>query len=482
MYDGYAYSSSGPTFSGINIGAAVYDNNTEVKVNANSKAHIVGEYSPMYGSLTNHPAGLKPNIEMAHIAAVVGIKVVNNTVDDITVKNIKMVTNLPIVGHFSLDATKIDKDGKLLTDAFTPISGQSTNTVTITLASPVKIPNNGQSATIYFPARPFATKLKDIAIYINGSEKIPVSESVATFSSGRVTTLKVEVNPFSSPVESDGFNLTFIDRKDKKTKKVLSLFELTDGEYNSITEPTNVVTINNTSVPIYVLGNNTTHILRIEGGGSDIVNVLPITFYASRWNNLPTAMRLKSVDVYWKALISRDWLSSGTFSKLDGLLGIELDDGITLDDLVALGFNTSRMTFSGMIPNCDFSDEVVMIDEERTSKILDNASGGNIETYLKMAGDAATIQGLINIFNGDLNSDSAKATGKALYDFIYAKVSKKAGKVADIAMGVIGVSSATGLMERLRDAQFLVEVETCPYPGTNTQNPIVFWGIDKSEK
>ena len=495
-HDG-AGSSSGTTtaFSipSINIGSATY---TQDSAEGQGKKHIAGGQFPMFGFVNDLDMDESPDITMNHLAAIAAVKVVNLTDDIITLNNAELHTyktvvennksvkkTLPVVGNFKVG---FDNDGNPI--EFTAVSGNS-NQVKIQLDEPVPVKPNA-SYTLYFAVSPFKTTLQNLTLYINGSEKIPVSADEVEFEAGKITTLKLEVNPLSTPLDNDALGYTFTGRKYREngdiTKNVVTFYNVENGQYVKITEPTATVNINNSQVPIYVLGGDKTSIIRIEGKGSDLVNVLPVTFYASRWNDKPTAMRLKKVDAYWKAMISKDWLSAGTFSKLDGILGIELDDGITPDDLAALGFGTSKLTFSGMIPNCSFNGDdiansnVLMIDEERTSKVFDNAAGGNIETYLKIAGNSATMEGLIDIFNGNLSSSAAKSTGQALYDFIYAKIKNKVDSefVTSSAMSIIGVSSSSALMQRLRDTQFYVEIETCPFPGHTDQNPIVVWGFD----
>ena len=487
----YPYSSSATTIRAVPV--TIGESNLTIQ--AGSKAHIAGDKSPMYGVQNQVEIDMSPDISMNHLAAVVAFKIVNNTNGPININDIELLSQTPLVGNYTVDLKQIDDKGKInaptkndaeeVISPFTSI-GSNPKSVKITTSETI---DSERSVTFYFAICPNIIKLNTLKILVNGSEKVPQADDEITFEAGKITTLKLEVNPLSTPIDNDALGYTFTGRKYREdgniTKNVVTFYNVENGQYVQITQPTASININNNmNVPIYVLGDNKTSIIRIEGKGSDLVNVLPVTFYASRWNDKPTAMRLKKVDVYWKGMLTRDWLSTGTFSKLDGILGISLDDGITPDDLAALGFGTSKLTFSGMIPNCSFNGDdmanskVLMIDEERTSKVFDNAAGGNIETYLKIAGNSATMEGLIDIFNGNHSSSAAKSTGKALYDFIYAKIENKAGWATSGAMAVIGVSSSSALMERLRDAQFYVEIETCPFPGSTYQNPIVFWGFD----
>ena len=486
-------SSSAPTLNAVpvTIGESV------LNIQAGSKAHIVGAKSPMYGVLNEVEMDKSPDISMNHLAAVLAFKIANNTNGPININNIELISPTPVVGNYIVDLTQTDNMGKInapikntqgaVVSPFSPASTNNPTSIKITCPE-TEIIIAGGSATFYIPVCPNIIKIDNaFKIYVNGSEKTPQTENEITFEAGKVTTVRLEVNPLFYPTESDALGLTFTDIKDQSTKNVLSLFDIIDGSYTQITNPTARININNTSVPVYILGdkddkgNPKTSIIRIEGPGSTLVNLLPAYFYASRFNDLETAMRLKKVDVIWLG----EWLSKGAYSKVANYLGITLSDGITPDDLVALGFGTSKLTFSGMIPNCGFdssdinNSKVLILDEECTSKCFDNAPKGNIETYLQIAGSTATIGGLIDIFNGNHTSDAAKTTGKVLYDFLNAKIAAKVSKyLSGIVLGLLGITSSGALMERLEEAQFLVEIETCPFPGATTQNPIVFWGLD----
>ena len=444
----------------------------------------------MYGVLNEVEMSKSPDISMNHLAAVLAFKIANNTNGPININNIELISPTPLVGNYIVDLTQTDNTGKInapikntkgaVVSPFSPASTDNPTSIKITCPETEIIA--GSSAIFYIPVCPNIIKIDSaFKIYVNGSEKTPQTENEITFEAGKVTTVRLEVNPLSYPTESDALGLTFTDRKDQSTKNVLSLFDIIDGSYTQITDPTAIININNSQVPIYVLGDKKTSVIRIEGPGSTLVNLLPAYFYASRFNDLETAMRLKKVDVIWWG----EWLSQGAYSKVASYLGIDLSNGLTIETLKSLNFSTGRMTFSGMIPNCGFDNsdinnsKVLILDEECTSKCFDNAPKGNIETYLQIAGSAATIGGLIDIFNGNHTSDAAKTTGKVLYDFLNAKIAAKVSKyLSGIVLGLLGVSSSGALMKRLEEAQFLVEIETCPFPGATTQNPIVFWGLD----
>lgn len=497
MYDGYLCSSSATTISAVPV--TIGESNLTIQ--AGSKAHIAGDKSPMYGVQNQVEIDKSPDISMNHLAAVVAFKIVNNTNGPININDIELLSQTPLVGNYTVNLKQIDDEGKInaptkndaeeVISPFTSI-GNNPKSVKITTSETI---GSETSVTFYFAICPNIIKLNTLKILVNGSEKVPQADDEITFEAGKITTLKLEVNPLSTPLDNDALTYTFTGRKYQEngtiTKNILTLYNIENGQYVQIKQPTASININNNmNVPIYVLGDKKTSIIRIEGTGATLVNVLPAKFYASRWNDKPTAMRIKMLDVYWKGAISTEWLSIGNYSDLVGYLGITLSDGITPDDLAALGFGTSKLTFSGMIPNCGFDDraiadsKVLMIDEERTSKILDNGVGGNIDTYLKIAGESANIDGLIDIFNNRHSTNDAKNTAAALYSFLLKKVGKKVGseRLAKWTvlplLGLSPLKPEASLMERLRDAQFIVEIETCPFPGSTDQNPIVFWGLD----
>ena len=511
---GGAGSSSAPTLASVpvTIGKSV------LSIPAGSKTHIAGIESPMYGVLNDVEIDNSPNISMNHLGAVVALKIANNTSGVIEINDIEFKTQeAPLTGNFKADLTKIDEDGKIqspyidtkdedndgkkddILSPFTPVDKQTSTSVKIDcLETQIQA---DQSATFYFSVCPSVHKINTFTILVNGSEKVPQSTEYVTFESGKVTTLRLDISELAD-IETNAFTYTFAGRvylgsSDANDIPVLSLHNVTKstnekGEevdnYTPINEHTATVKINNVDVPIYVLGDGKTDVIRIQGKGSDLVNVLPVTFYASRWDNLPTAMRLKKIDVYWPGPLGSSWISSSAYSKIAEKLELNLSDGLTPEFLAGLGFGTSRLTFSGMINNYSFSkNNVLVIDEDRTGKKFENTPGGNIETYLKIAGEDATIQGLIDIFNGK-SSTPADKTATTLYNFMKQKIDTKLGGglaamiSTPIVLGALGLTGASDLKSKLKSAQFYIEVETCPYPNSTDQNPIVVWGMHINKK
>lgn len=176
----------------------------------NVKKHIAGTSSPMYGTLNNNPANKNPKIVMNHLAALVGIKMVNMTDGPIIVNNAKIVANgLQLVGNFTVDFTKSTNGN--LTPVFTPVPNQTSNIVTIALDKPKEV-KAGKSFTFYFAAVPSKTQLKNLTVYINGSEKA-ISSKIETeieFKAGKVTSLKLEVKPITL-IGNDVRALTYSD-------------------------------------------------------------------------------------------------------------------------------------------------------------------------------------------------------------------------------------------------------------------------------
>lgn len=412
----YPYSSSAGTLS--NIPLTFGQSNVSQKVD-NAKGHIAGAISPMYGTLKNNPANENPEIVMNHLAALVGIKMVNKTNGPITVNNAKIVArvktgedengndivnNLPLVGDFEVNCTTEDTNGNFK-PTFTPIPNKTSNIVTITLDKDEKV-ETGESFTFYFAAVPSKTQLNYLTVYINGSEKAISSESEIEFKSGEVTTLKLEVKHHSYPKDSEAaLNLksqgdvegeAWVWVKDGRDR-VLEVDDdaapdETHAECSLVTMEnyySETININNEDVKVYVLGKasqtaaTTAGKITIRGWAKDIINALSAGFYTSRWNDQATSMILESINIHIPEYARNSYydftgmLYGFDFSKLKtrvpiidkwgdliGAINELMDDvnipigdnGITLETLTALNIPTSTVTFSGMIPNCGFND------------------------------------------------------------------------------------------------------------------------------
>ena len=483
----------------------------------------------MYGVVNGLNKKQSPNITMNHLAAIAAVKVVNLTDDIITLNNAELHTyktvvennksvkkTLPVVGNFKVG---FDNDGNPI--EFTAVSGNS-NQVKIQLDEPVPVKPNA-SYTLYFAVSPFKTKLQDLTLYINGSEKIPVSADEVVFEAGKVTTLKLNIDEPEVYRRENGYfdalNLKWRDKISNDSTLIVSIYDGKIGECEPLGGYNSTAIINNEEVPIFKIGDDKPATIKIEGSLKEMVEALPLGFYASRWNDLPTAMRVSRIDAMLSKshangkkseLTERQTLNDkfrlhlGAAKVILALTGkyslisqLEFSNGISYTQIENFGIGVSSLSFSGMIPNMGFGTPsgVLMIDEERTNKTMSNNAGENVETYLKKAGKEATFKGLYDILVPDYNadgtmtwSDEAKTTGNAIYNKVLAmmtsmlesKIGKLGGVTAKAAKAILEsmYPSYTDLMYEMRDMVVTIEIETCPYPNTTTYNPIVFWGFN----
>ena len=279
--------------------------------------------------------------------------------------------------------------------------------------------------------------------------------------------------------------------------------------------------INGENTPIYVVGSEGSKgTITIKGFAKDMINALPVGFFASCWNDKLTAMTIKAINVdipeyeehsfyipfvgtigytdYY--IIKRRKPMSEKYGALVGILGWNFDNGISRDLIVnTLGIGASTITFNGIVPNGDFNSmNVVMLDENPVYK---EVSDQKVEEYLKKFGSNATLQGLRDILNADFSDENdvddngvryipwtnaAKLTGEAIFSKIKGVIAGKAGNyAAEQALDIVGFKNYEALMYKLRDMKFELIIETYPYAPTyttetpeTTLQPIVFWGFD----
>jgi hypothetical protein len=242
----------------------------------------------------------------------------------------------------------------------------------------------------------------------------------------------------------------------------------------------------------------------IKGFMKEMLNALPIGFYASCWNNNPTAMTVRTINIdmpvyeetgfifkkqNFAKLKNRQSLASA-YGGLTSLIGWDLSGGLSRTLMLnTIGIDANTITFNGLVPSNDFDkDNVVIIDEEPVYKEMSVAT---IEGFLKKFGQDATLKGLKDIVNAEFSGDKiiwtsdATTTGKAIYNTIYSIVEGKVGGLASMAMSILKLGDAEAMMYTMRDMKFEIVIETYPYASaytvtelTSGYQPIVFWGLD----
>ena len=388
--------------------------------------------------------------------------------------------------------------------------------------------SSANTQTFYIPVKPFtAAAGKKLTVYVNGSYRDITLEKELKFEAGKITTISVPVLDYSynaqtkegHPYESDVFGKTSQGRVglgwDEKTGG--SIIKPTYTHYDDNTYgPYEIFSLNNcdsldvvingkTCKAYVVGGNSTTGSIIVRGFAKDLINALPIGFYASRYNDTPTAMTIDYVNAwlpeYGKTNYKTDYSKLETrkdlstqYGTLAGYVGFDLvaGKGVTRDLIVnKLGIAASTITFNGIVSNGNFDqNNVVVLDENPVYK---EVSEKKVEEYLKKFGNDASLQGLKDILNSEFPEGSntiqwsteAENTGKAIYDKVYSVLERKAGSLTGLAMGVVGFSNYEALMYKMRDMRFEICIKTYPYAAKYTTTdltsplaPIIFWGFD----
>ena len=109
-YDWYVFYPYNENFDGAdlkigytNYGSKCYNgavSTAQKQTGNNSKAHLAGEYFPLYGKVSSLPSGDAVSVSMQHLMSVVELKVTNNASEEFTVTGIEFSTPVNVVGSF----------------------------------------------------------------------------------------------------------------------------------------------------------------------------------------------------------------------------------------------------------------------------------------------------------------------------------------------------------------------------------------------
>ena len=545
----------------MGIGATKGENGIYVqKLTADSKSHIAGEMFPMYGQALNIPADKNPKVQMKHMSAIVALKIVNQgdskkenleqekndsdkrqiVINDITFAVPAYSTSaisqkaIPIVGSFDVDPTN-----DINSASFTPVTGASSNSVKLEFAS-TKI-DPGASATFYLAVRPFDVSNSvlggsekrtglTLSITINGSTRSVEIPADTKFEAGKVTTLRVPVK-LSYPKTSDAVEGT-------------SFFS-----WSNMAE-TNLC-VNGETLKAYVVGKTgELGTMTLTATGKEIINALDVGFYASTWKGQRSAMTVSNIDIWfdkdnpdtqiskYQPLVDiiKTELADDITKKEYGLwgdvvpnwdlinlavpivLGV-LEDGIPRDDSGFLSFiyltkfiDPQTITFNGVIESSGSSEtgQIIILDEgpiykEIKSKTVDDL----LAARFSINNQTPKFEGILDIVNGNADSDNANLTASVLYNKLKDVIAGKGTLSMTLDLKITKVSvdinlenvfnaiitSVDDLKTKLPRMKFWITISTCPYhptkesygskakpialediPGDN--NPIIFWGLD----
>ena len=443
---------------------------------------------PLWGMDNRVDKNDRPRFKMKYLYSVVAVEIINQGAgENIAIRDIELKANEGIVGNF-----KVNIGGEM--PIYKSESGTSTTT-SIALSSP-KVIEYGKSATFYFAVKPFTVaKNGSLTIKVNGSARTVSIPDGVQLQSGKVTTVKVPVKDYYSIHTYDSDALTLTSKGRLSGDQAEKILNISGGTSMTINGKDNVTA--------YVVGSTSeAGNLIIRGFAKEILDAMPIGFYASRYNDNPTAMTIDYVNVWlpeYNGLISKDYSNlkgrkslKSKFGLVTGLLRWDVtENGITRGLITGtLGIDANTITFKGIVSNGYFdASNVVMLDDNPVHK---DVSEDKVEAYIKKFGAEATLQGLKDILNAEFSgstiawTDEAKKTGQAIYNKIKSVVARKVGdSLAGTAMSTIGFGNYEALMYQLRDMKFELCIKTYPYAekytaaeATGQLQPIVFWGFD----
>ena len=492
----------------------------------------------MYGSLTDHPVDQSPDIQMHHLAAVVGIKIVNNTGGPIRIQDIefgtpRLVSKDPITQQLTVtqeaspilgECTVAFDDKKVKVNTSTADGAKVSSTCKVTLQNPITLPlaDGTNEMTVYVAVSPVQTKGKTISIKVNGSQRtLPMKTNV--FESGKVTTFKVSVNQLAAPQVTNAVNTIKSQCRMNENGALETVTILP-----SFGTKLNSMTVNGQSVAdLYKVSSGQT--LTIQGFAKDMINAMPLSFNVSSCDNQNAAMTIHTINA-WMPEYKSSW-GKKDFSKLServplnkmsvlkydylgiikGILsdkGLGLSDGIQRSELLKF-VDPNTITFNNLSVNGYFSNNnVVVLNEDSTNKSL---GPGLIDTFLKNkfsldSSKPATYIGLYAILNATYSdkqfsySDYTYNNGNTVTTYTAAQMKTEAeqtatsiyNKVKSVldnrgAGALIGLfaDDATHLMHILRDVKVEIKIQPYPYaeyydisdPTTGT-NPLVLWGLN----
>ena len=144
------------------------------------KAHVSGDYMPMFGTVTGVEEGKTPNAELQHLSSIIELNIASCMPTDVQISEIKVTAGEAIVGEFVFDFIK---------GTVTPVEGSSSNTATLTIKEPATL-QNGDAAKFYLVVKPFVAKAADgLTISVNGAEKQISLNGDLAFAPGKTTSI-----------------------------------------------------------------------------------------------------------------------------------------------------------------------------------------------------------------------------------------------------------------------------------------------------
>ena len=183
-YDWYIFYPYTEDFSIVgNTGAAIIGSKADkaqIQNGYGDKAHISGDYMPMFGTATGVEEGKTPMAELQHLSSIIELNIASCMPDPVEITEVKVTAGEAIIGAFTFDFIK---------GTVTPVEGASSNTASLSIKDATSI-ENGQTEKFYLIVKPFtATAKEGLKITVNGSEKeISIKEDLV-FAPGKITSI-----------------------------------------------------------------------------------------------------------------------------------------------------------------------------------------------------------------------------------------------------------------------------------------------------
>lgn len=181
-YSSYIETPANTSNGYIPIGAQT-SSSPQVQNGNSNKAHLAGEYFPLYGKKESVSADAKLSVDLHQALSVVKVHVKNTTGEPLTVSSVSFTAPKDIVGTYFIDFS-----GE--TPVFTG-SGPNyvSNVANLNVKGGEPIENDSE-ADFYIGIKPFvAAAQSEIVVKVNSYEKTISLSSEATFSGGKIKTI-----------------------------------------------------------------------------------------------------------------------------------------------------------------------------------------------------------------------------------------------------------------------------------------------------
>lgn len=431
----------------VTIGATQESGFIQTQLAADSKSHIAGTACPMYHYLEGQSGTATPQFTMKHLSALLAINIVNEGGEgDILVNSAEVNFQTEVVGDF--DVKIIGNDV-----TYTPVSGKASKNAVLSLGGATFTIAPGESLKLYMAVKPCVINAgeKAFTVKINGSSKQITLDQDLTFAKGSMTTLNVPLK-LNAPTESNVFDLEGGSGLSKY--KLASLI----GDYTS----TETMVINGHEVEVSVLGTPAKPgQVQITGTPKELINKVPVTFYASSYGNNQGVMRVESISAF----------------------------SITFDyqQLITM-MRAERITFSGVLPLEQYKRNgvtyITILDE---GPILKEISEANINNLLSRFDDNAndskvpTFEGLKDALNNTSKINETDSPANITANCVYKTIKPiLSSKLPDWLVSLL-FGNAKALFDAIDDIQITVVLSTVDKNESDrdkaTDNRVMAWGI-----